>query len=203
MKNLKYTFMKRTTLLISVVLAALLITYQVTKKSNIHITGESRNSHMKLIIASQDYNSKKFDLTKEGSDFGVNQIVLHALIGTLVKYGPSGKIGPYLASSWEISEDKKTWKFKIRDNMFADDGSPLTAERFHTILHENLKSYIKRSKVMVFDGLVGWNNFYTQAADTIEGFTYDSQHVQFLFDKKPDDFFELLQMPYFGFWIED
>lgn len=158
---------------------------------------------MKLIIASQDHKNQKFNLTKEGSDFGVNQIVLHALVGTLVKYGPSGKITPYLASSWDISEDKKNWRFKIREHLTADDGRKISAESFHSILLSSLKDYAQKGKIMGFDGLLGWDDFVKNKSQKIEGFTFDKDHVQFNFSKKPDEFFEILQMPYFGFWIEN
>lgn len=34
---------------------------------------------------------------------------------------------PYLAESWEVSEDLKTWTFRLRDNAFWHDGVPITA----------------------------------------------------------------------------
>ncbi len=55
------------------------------------------------------------------SDQVDNQSILNALVATLVKYGVSGKIEPYLASSWGISEDLKVWEFSIRL-----EGNPMT-----------------------------------------------------------------------------
>jgi len=40
----------------------------------------------------------------------------------------SGEPGPYLAESWETSEDQLTWTFKIRDGLKWSDGKPITAE---------------------------------------------------------------------------
>ncbi|MDN5853793.1 MAG: ABC transporter substrate-binding protein, partial [Actinomycetia bacterium] len=40
----------------------------------------------------------------------------------------AGEPAPYLAESWETSEDKLTWTFKIRDGLKWTDGEPITAE---------------------------------------------------------------------------
>ncbi|MEO1527322.1 MAG: peptide ABC transporter substrate-binding protein [Planctomycetota bacterium] len=37
---------------------------------------------------------------------------------------------PAMAESWEISEDGKTWTFHLRDDIFWNDGSPVTAHDF-------------------------------------------------------------------------
>ena len=35
---------------------------------------------------------------------------------------------PQLAESWEVSKDKKTFTFKLRENIFWHDGKPITVE---------------------------------------------------------------------------
>lgn len=158
---------------------------------------------MKFLISSQDFENKDFDLTQSGSDFSANQIILNSLIGTLVKYGPSGRIEPYLASSWEVSSDKKTWRFKIRENLRAEDGSVISSEKFHNILLKNFRNYSKNGQVMEFKNLKGWEDFTSNKTETLEGLDFNKNELLFQFVTKPDNILELLQMPYFGFWIYD
>lgn len=46
----------------------------------------------------------------------------------LVSYGENGVIKPMLAESWTISEDGKTYTFKLREGVKYSDGSDFTAE---------------------------------------------------------------------------
>ncbi|GGE07576.1 ABC transporter substrate-binding protein [Aureimonas endophytica] len=56
--------------------------------------------------------------------------VISDLYEGLVVYGPDGKVIPGAAESWTISDDKTTYRFKLRDNAKWSDGSPVTAEDF-------------------------------------------------------------------------
>ncbi|KNF07681.1 ABC-type dipeptide transport system, periplasmic component [Gottschalkia purinilytica] len=46
----------------------------------------------------------------------------------LVKEDNKGEIVPDIAKEWTISEDKKTYTFKLKDNVKFSDGKPLTAK---------------------------------------------------------------------------
>ncbi|WP_289140109.1 ABC transporter substrate-binding protein [uncultured Brevibacillus sp.] len=51
--------------------------------------------------------------------------------GSLLSADPKTKeIKPYLAESYSISDDQKTWSFKIRSGVTFHDGTPLTADSF-------------------------------------------------------------------------
>jgi peptide/nickel transport system substrate-binding protein len=54
-----------------------------------------------------------------------------ALVGLvfsgLVRMGPDNTIEPDLAESWKLSEDGKTWTFRIRDDATWQDGQPVTS----------------------------------------------------------------------------
>ena len=57
---------------------------------------------------------------------------------TLVTGGPEGTMVPYLAESWEISEDGLTWEFKLKENVKFHNGTPLTAEDYAWTLNRAL-----------------------------------------------------------------
>ena len=47
---------------------------------------------------------------------------------TLVMVEPDGKLVGGIAESWTVSEDKLSWRFKIRSGAVFHDGTPVTAE---------------------------------------------------------------------------
>jgi ABC-type transport system substrate-binding protein len=56
-------------------------------------------------------------------------IVNAALFAPLTVMNPETfAIEPYLAESWEASEDLSSWTFKLRENAVWHDGEPITAE---------------------------------------------------------------------------
>ena len=110
-----------------------------------------------LVACQQNSNSSKQVGEKDkltmvwGEDFGdVNphrynpdQFVIQDMVYEgLVRYGDNGKIEPALAESWDISEDGKTYTFKLRKAKFSDD-SDFNAENvkrnFDTVFSEENK----------------------------------------------------------------
>ena len=47
---------------------------------------------------------------------------------TLVFRDTQGNLIPQLATSWEVSEDKLSWTFHLREGVTFQDGTPFTAE---------------------------------------------------------------------------
>ncbi|PID51259.1 MAG: oligopeptide ABC transporter substrate-binding protein OppA [Pasteurellales bacterium] len=56
--------------------------------------------------------------------------VVYQLFEGLVTKDSDGKIEPGVATSWESSEDFKTWTFHLRDNARWSNGEPVTAQDF-------------------------------------------------------------------------
>ena len=154
-------------------------------------------------IAVNNKEEMKISLKKEDADFSYNQLVLNSLVGTLVKYGMSGKIEPYLASTWSVSNNNKTWKFDIRNKLYAEDGKELTASLYVKTLTENLKKYSDSGTPIIFDQLLGWKNFVSGISQTILGIKSLNNTIVFDFESNPGDLLEFLRMPYFGFWLEN
>lgn len=103
--------------------------------------------------ASRDIGS--LDPYSYGDSFTIN-VLNHAYEG-LVRYNLDLKIEPALAESWEILDDKITWRFKLREGVKFHNGSAFTAEDVQASLtrvsHEtsplkgNLPAYVSSEVV--------------------------------------------------------
>lgn len=58
---------------------------------------------------------------------GQNQQLAAVLYDRLVHIGPDGAFAPGLATAWEVSEDRLTWTFTLREGVTFHNGSPFTA----------------------------------------------------------------------------
>ena len=56
--------------------------------------------------------------------------VLSYLGGGLIAIDLDGEYVPYLAESWDFSEDGLTWTFHLRDDVLFHDGTPMTAQDY-------------------------------------------------------------------------
>lgn len=57
-------------------------------------------------------------------------MVMNSLFDTLVYLDEEGRIMPAQAITWHVSDDGTTYTFKLRDDIFWSDGSPVTAEQY-------------------------------------------------------------------------
>ncbi|MBK7843541.1 MAG: hypothetical protein IPJ71_07565 [Bdellovibrionales bacterium] len=144
-----------------------------------------------------------FSLAPSHSDSFENQTILNALVGTLVKYDVSGRIEPYLASSWSKSNNGRRWEFSLHDHLECEDGTPITAKSYVLKLQQQLRTYAKSGRLMVFDQLEGWLEFTKGRASSILGLkTSGENSIIFEFTREQHELLEFLRMPYFGFWCD-
>lgn len=68
------------------------------------------------------------DPAKTGS--GVSDLVMNFLGCSLVTYDQEGVTVPYVAETWDVSEDGLTYTFNLRDDVKYHDGKPVTAQDF-------------------------------------------------------------------------
>ncbi len=141
-------------------------------------------------------------LSPKTSDQVDNQVVLNALVSTLVKYGQTGKIEPYLASSWDVTDDGLEWLFHIRDHFTCENGPPITAELFAASLKRSFKGNIGKSDKTEFNKLLGWSQFINGSED-LPGLSFDNNTLKLKFFSKPKDILNFLRMPYFGLWCNN
>jgi len=63
-----------------------------------------------------------------GAAAAIDEIAYANIFEGLTRIGPKGEVQPALAESWEISEDGKTYTFKLHDGVKFHDGTDLDAE---------------------------------------------------------------------------
>jgi peptide/nickel transport system substrate-binding protein len=66
------------------------------------------------------------------------EFVMHLIGATLVTMDAEGNVVPYLAESWEVSDDGLVWDFKLREDVKFHDGTPLTAQDYAWTLQRAL-----------------------------------------------------------------
>jgi ABC-type transport system substrate-binding protein len=79
--------------------------------------------------------------------------VLENQFESLVRQGKNGLIEPCLASSWEISPDRRIVRFKIDTKRHFSDGSPLRAIDFKRSWEEGLRLVPKSNNSSIADAL--------------------------------------------------
>lgn len=77
-----------------------------------------------------------------------DQQVAVAILSSLIWLDDKGKPQPYLAESWTISQDGRTYTFRLRRNVRWHDGKPFTAEDVKFSIEEVLAKYHPRSSAV-------------------------------------------------------
>lgn len=111
---------------------------------------------------------------------GNSDMVLAHVVESLVAFGEDLSIKPVLAESWTVSEDGKTYDFKLRDGVTFHDGTPLTGEAISWNFERYLKAETNFQCRGRYDGTVG--PAITEVKATGEN------TVQFTFDEAAPNF---------------
>ena len=75
-------------------------------------------------------NAEPDTLDPHKTHSAVSDAVMSLLGTSLVAMNPDGEIIPYVAESWNTSEDGLVWDFTLRQDVTFHDGTPLTAHDF-------------------------------------------------------------------------
>lgn len=74
-------------------------------------------------------------------------VMRYGLGECLAKFDEKMNVQPWLAESWQISDDHLTWTFKIRDGVKFSNGDPLTAEAVKASIE---RAFEKNSRAATF-----------------------------------------------------
>lgn len=134
------------------------------------------------------------------SDSLVNMGHMEQLIGTLIKQGAGGRLEPYLATSWTVSPDYRSWNFKMREGLTCENGQPIDAASFKRSLERNFRLYAT-NPIPVFQDLVGWSEFFK--GGSLSGLEASPTTVAFNFTHPvKTGVLEFLSMAYYGFYCD-
>ena len=96
----------------------------------ISITSCSRNKADIANTLLVDINAEPTSLDPQKAEDAKEFRVTNDLFAGLVDYDQTNKPAPGMASSWDISDDGKTYTFHLRPNLKFSDGTPITANDF-------------------------------------------------------------------------
>jgi peptide/nickel transport system substrate-binding protein len=85
-------------------------------------TAGSRSLNVGLVLEPASLDFTRID------GAAIPQALLSNVYETLVQHDQSGKIVPDRATSWEVSDDKKTYTFDLVPNANFSNGDPFTAD---------------------------------------------------------------------------
>lgn len=98
---------------------------------------------------------------------GVDQQIMDLLFPRLVASLP--EISPWLAESWEISDDAKTFTFNLRPDAVWSDGTPITATDAKFAFDRLATTSVSTSHAL-FASVVGYEDNNSGATDGLAGF---------------------------------
>jgi len=79
-----------------------------------------------LTVAIHQDPASQLDIHVTAAD--ISGLVLRNVFDSLVEQDPDGSFKPWLAKSWDVSEDGLQYTFKLRDDVKFQDGQPFNAE---------------------------------------------------------------------------
>ncbi|MCU5772981.1 ABC transporter substrate-binding protein [Erwiniaceae bacterium BAC15a-03b] len=88
------------------------------------LSGYAADSSVIRFALNQDIRSSQPGVNRDGN---TDDVLMHVVEG-LVGYREDGTVGPMLASSWQVSDEGKTYTFQLRDGVTFHNGKAMTAK---------------------------------------------------------------------------
>jgi len=122
-------------LALALILISMLVFTGCGKKEAVQNTGESAQTKAATLTICSQNDIGSLDPHNYKSEMFAQDFIYE----NLLKYGPEGKIEPWLAESWEISPDGKVNTFQLRKGVKFSDGSDFNSE----IVKKNYDAVLK------------------------------------------------------------
>ncbi len=150
-------------------------------------------------------SNHKFSTAPHLSDYVFNQTIGDHVVGTLIRYSPSGRYVNYLIDQWSKSDDELTWHFQFKKGLQTENGHPINAKGYIEGLKKVLKIYYGlMGPDLFFQYVDGYNEFVSEKANDIKGLKHISiNKFSMSFKRKPIDLIEHLSMSYYGYYSLD
>lgn len=107
-----------------------------------------------IAIAFDGAATPRFGLDPHNSSFAPHNRVIRSIYDNLTVLLPDRSVGPWLAESWEISPDRRTYDFKLRNGVSFHDGTPFDAASVvanFERLHDPANALTSRSSIGPFE----------------------------------------------------
>ena len=154
-------------LLLMIVFCGSVCAAKAQEKSDPHEDASSQTDTSRFLVAIED-EPDTVDFQCTSIHYTVAQNVFNRLVETGNDANGLMEIQPSLASSWEVSEDGRTYTFHLRENVTFSNGSPLTASDVkYTFVR--LLTHPESCNRDIADQIVGAQALESGKAEDLEG----------------------------------
>ncbi len=127
----------------------------------------------------------------------VDWFLSNQLYRGLTRINSDLSVSPDLAEYWEISDDRKVYTFYLRDDIFFQDGTPITTDDVIYSIHYFFRNYKDVYAIHYFYILEGVNDYIKGRSQRIAGIEKVSDRVVRFYLKHPYvPFLKIMSMPY-------
>jgi len=122
----------------------------------------------------------------------------------LLRYSSDKKLVPYLAETWFLHPDGRTWEFKLKDNVLFSDGSRITSRDVKFSLERLMNPALSSPYANLFSVVEGADDFIAGRASSVSGIVLPGPDtVQFRLKSSYNFFLSLLALSYSSVIKED
>lgn len=119
------------------------------------------------------------------------------IYATLVSEYIDGKAQGNLAQDWSVSTDGKEWRFRLRKDLFFDDGTPITPEV--VLLNFKRILWLTKEEGLVLNSLLPEVKHWKSMREKSTNICIEkSNELVFRFNRRPLSLFEAIGQPIYG-----
>ncbi len=124
----------------------------------------------------------------------------HLIFDGLLSYRPTSsghplELGPGLAESWTISEDRRVYTFTLRPGIVYEDGSPIVAADFANSIERIMNPATNTQAKQFYEHVEGASARKAGKADHLSGVrALDDRHLEIRLEKPDESFLMIMAM---------